>query len=72
MIDSIRVTHVAEAIERLSGGQVNSYEATMDFAYNLLRDYPTVQAAVASFMDDKIDPDEFDAVVNTAVTLAGA
>ena len=71
MIDSIHVAHVAEAIERLSGGQVQNYDVTADFAYNLLTDYPFVKSAVLTFMDDKITADEFDAAVSTAAKLAG-
>jgi hypothetical protein len=70
-INTIHVAHVAESIERLSGGEVSNYNATAEFAANLLHDYPTVQAAVLSFIDDTIGPDEFDKVVDTAAQLAG-
>lgn len=71
MIDSIHVAHVAESIARLSGGEVNDYNVTADFAYELISAYPMVKAAVLCFMDDRITPDEFDVTVKTAVLLAG-
>jgi hypothetical protein len=64
--DSIEIAHVADAIDRLSGG-VNDYDATADFAHNLLTDHEEVRAAVRGYIDDTISQPEFDAVVKAAV-----
>lgn len=66
MTDSTQLAFVAESIERLSGGEIDTDDAT-DFAYNLLHEYPTVQAGVLAYMDSTIGEPELDAVVNTAV-----
>lgn len=71
MTDNTRITHVADAIVRLSGEANECYDATADFAANLLDEYSTVESAVKSYEVDKITAEEFDAVVNTAVQLAG-
>lgn len=71
MIDVTHMSHVADAIDRLTNAGTNCGEVSADFAHALLTDYPTVQAAVVSYLDSKITRTEFDAVVETAIQLDG-
>jgi hypothetical protein len=69
MTDVTHMSHVADAIDRLTNAGTNDGEVSADFANALLTDYPTVQAAVVSYLDSKITQAEFDSVVNTAIRL---
>lgn len=69
MTDVRHMPYVADAIDRLINAGINYGEVSADFAAVLLADYPTVKAAVASYIDSKITQDEFDAVINTAIQL---
>jgi hypothetical protein len=71
MTDVTHMSHVADAIDRLMNAGTNCGEVSADFANALLADYPTVQAAVVSYLDSKITQTEFDAVVDTAIQLDG-
>ena len=65
--DSILLAHVADAIERLSGGEVNDYDATADFSYNLLEVTPTLPMAAGMYAAGRMSQQEFDEQVRIAV-----
>lgn len=71
MIDVTQMAHVADAIDRLNHSGTNWGETSADFAEALITDYPTVQAAVVSYLGSKITRDEFDTVVAIAIQVDG-
>lgn len=70
-IDSIELAHVADAVERISGGEVNSYDATADFAYNLLDTTASLSMAAKMYAAGDMSEKEFDEQVRTAIDTAG-
>lgn len=65
-INSTHIAHVANSIERLSGGDLNDYDATADFAYNLLDVTAGLDIAVKMYDACEMSEADFDAQVKIA------
>jgi len=69
--DSILLGHVADSVERLSGGEVSDYDATADFAYNLLDTTDGLSTAARMYAAGGMSQEDFDEQVRIAVDTAG-
>lgn len=70
-IDSTDLAHVADAIDRLSGGEINDYDATADFAYNLLDTTSSLSVAAKMYAAGDMGRKDFDEQVRIAIDTAG-
>jgi hypothetical protein len=70
-MDSTLIAHVADSIERISGGEVENYDATADFAAEMLHADAALRAAAGQYGAGAMDSAEFDAVVARAAERAG-
>jgi hypothetical protein len=70
-MNSILIAHVADSVERISGGKVEDYDAAADFAAELLSDHAEVREAASAYDADNMTGTEFDAVIARAAALAG-
>ncbi len=70
-IDSIDLAHVADSITRLSGGEVNDYDATADFAATLLDTTDGLSMAAKMHAAGDMTQADFDEQVRIAVDTAG-
>jgi len=70
-MNSVLMAHVADSIERISGGEAGDYDATADFAAKLLDGYPQVLDAAERYNADTMVTAEFDEIVRRAAGLAG-
>ena len=61
------IAHVADSIERLSDGEINDYDATADFAANLLDVTDGLVTAVRMYDAGAMSADDFDSQVKVAV-----
>lgn len=70
-MDSVLVAHVADSIERLSGGEVSDYDVTADFAAEMLGEDAGLAEAARRYGAEEMGEAEFDAVVRAAAERAG-
>jgi hypothetical protein len=68
--NSLFIGYVADTIEFISGG-VQDYDATADFAHNLLAEFGYLLAAADAFSQGAIGASEFDAAVRRALSEWG-
>jgi hypothetical protein len=70
-MDSVLIAHVADSIERISGGEAGNYDATADFANELLLDNAEVRNAAAAYMAGTVEEARLDEVVGRAAAKTG-
>lgn len=70
-MNSTLIAHVADSIERISGGDVEDYDATADFAASLLTEDAGLEAVARCYSDGALSDADFDAIVKTAADKYG-